>query len=339
MSDSGTYRCRSWRRRAIIKRCPGHAGCCLGATTAQDLQRRFDRRGFAVAHRTRPLRHAGEKRGERNGTVGGLNRAVESMFLVALPGYVRQPRRGRRWARACKGEVLVDFEEFTSRLLEWVVWWNTCHHPGPLKGKFPLEAWETDPTPLCEIGADELWMFTVEDDGRIRVVSTRGIRFRNRDYVGAWMTGRAGEKVRVRFMPHHDQRIEVFDAELVRRHWRARPVRAGGAGVSSVGQFPPRTSRDGPWGCWRGDRRGHGDVDRASRSPWRQSFPGRREGGRERQAGEEAALSNPCSTPSVAVATARTAPVRNILWHRGSSPEPPGAFRARAGSRPGTDFG
>lgn len=33
------------------------------------------------------------------GTVEGLNRAVESMFLAALPGYVRQPRPGRRRAR------------------------------------------------------------------------------------------------------------------------------------------------------------------------------------------------------------------------------------------------
>ncbi|MFE7245281.1 hypothetical protein [Streptomyces sp. NPDC057580] len=36
------------------------------------------------------------------GTVEGLNRAVESMFLAALPGYVRQPRPG--W-RALPGAV------------------------------------------------------------------------------------------------------------------------------------------------------------------------------------------------------------------------------------------
>ncbi|WP_435882400.1 transposase [Streptomyces kronopolitis] len=144
------------------------------------------------------------------GTVEGLNRAVESMFLTALPGYARQPRPGRRRARP-KDEVLLDFEDFTTRLLDWVAWWNTSHHPEPLKGRAPLQAWEADPTPLREIGADELWTFTLEDDGRIRVLSTKGISFRNRDYVGAWMTGQAGERVRVRFMPHHDHRIEVFD--------------------------------------------------------------------------------------------------------------------------------
>ncbi|MFC7920856.1 transposase family protein [Streptomyces cinereoruber] len=41
------------------------------------------------------------------GTVEGLNRTVESMFLAALPGYARQPRPARP-----KDEVLLDFEDF-----------------------------------------------------------------------------------------------------------------------------------------------------------------------------------------------------------------------------------
>ncbi|MEU4359615.1 hypothetical protein [Streptomyces virginiae] len=48
---------------------------------------------------------------------GGLNRAVEPMFLVALPGYDRRPRPGRCRARP-KDEVLLDFEDFTTRLLD-----------------------------------------------------------------------------------------------------------------------------------------------------------------------------------------------------------------------------
>ncbi|WSP96125.1 Mu transposase C-terminal domain-containing protein (plasmid) [Streptomyces sp. NBC_01232] len=159
------------------------------------------------------------------GTVEGLNRAVESMFLAALPGYVRQPRPGRRRTRPTD-EVLLDFEDFTARLLDWVAWWNTSHHPGPLKGRSPLQVWEADPTPLREIGADELWTFTLEDDGRVRVLSTKGVRFRNRDYVAAWMTGLAGERVRVRFMPHHDHRIEVFDASTGRYLGPAEPADA-----------------------------------------------------------------------------------------------------------------
>ncbi|MEV2236127.1 Mu transposase C-terminal domain-containing protein [Streptomyces phaeochromogenes] len=144
------------------------------------------------------------------GTVEGLNRAVESMFLAALPGYTRQPRPGKRPSRP-KDEALLSFEDFTARLLAWTRWWNTEHRPETLRGKTPLEAWQDDPTPLRDVPAADLWTFTLEDAGT-RTLTTRGIRFRRRDFVGAWMTGQAGIRVRVRFMPHHDHRIEVYHA-------------------------------------------------------------------------------------------------------------------------------
>ncbi|MDH6455518.1 putative transposase [Streptomyces sp. SAI-119] len=144
------------------------------------------------------------------GTVEGLNRAVESMFLAALPGYARQPRPGKRPSRP-KDEALLSFEEFTARLLTWTRWWNTEHQPAPLRGRTPLQAWQDDPTPLRDVPAADLWTFTLEDAGT-RTLTTRGIRFRKRDYVGAWMTGQAGIQVRIRFMPHHDHRIEVYHA-------------------------------------------------------------------------------------------------------------------------------
>ncbi|MGW2819013.1 integrase catalytic domain-containing protein [Streptomyces sp. NPDC001415] len=122
------------------------------------------------------------------GTVEGLNRAVESMFLAALPGYARQPRPGKRASRP-KDEVLLGFEDFTGRLLDWTLWWNTEHQPAPLRGKTPLEAWQDDPTPLRDVPAADLWTFTLEDAGT-RTLTTRGIRF----------------------MPHHDHRIEVYHA-------------------------------------------------------------------------------------------------------------------------------
>ncbi|MFF4829855.1 hypothetical protein [Streptomyces sp. NPDC001312] len=73
------------------------------------------------------------------GTVEGLNRAVEGMFLAALPGYAGQPRPGKRASRP-KDEVLLGFEDFTARLLAWTLWWNTEHRPAPLRGKALLEA-------------------------------------------------------------------------------------------------------------------------------------------------------------------------------------------------------
>ncbi|MFE9500523.1 Mu transposase C-terminal domain-containing protein [Streptomyces collinus] len=85
--------------------------------------------------------------------------------------------------------------------------------------------------------ATDLWTFTLEDAGT-RTLTTRGIRFRRRDYGGAWMTGQAETRVRIRFMPHHDHR-EVYHAATAviwgRRTWptrrpRNRSARSGGHG-------------------------------------------------------------------------------------------------------------
>ncbi|MEU9057207.1 Mu transposase C-terminal domain-containing protein [Streptomyces sp. NPDC048384] len=67
------------------------------------------------------------------------------------------------------------------------------------------------------------------------MLSTKGIRFRNRDYMAAWMTGLAGERVWVRFMPHHDRRTEVFDAATGRYLGPAEVAdRAGPEQISAV---------------------------------------------------------------------------------------------------------
>ncbi|MFF0629946.1 Mu transposase C-terminal domain-containing protein [Streptomyces sp. NPDC004296] len=60
-----------------------------------------------------------------------------------------------------------------------------------------------------------------------RTLTTRGVRFKRRDYVGPWMTGQTGIQVRVRFLPHHDHQIEVYHAATGRcldpRTWPTRP--------------------------------------------------------------------------------------------------------------------
>lgn len=76
------------------------------------------------------------------GTVEGLNRAVEGMFLAALPGYARQPRPGKR-ASCPKDEVLLGFEDFTARLLDWTLWWNTEHAPRPCGARLRLRCGRT----------------------------------------------------------------------------------------------------------------------------------------------------------------------------------------------------
>ncbi|MFJ9777888.1 Mu transposase C-terminal domain-containing protein [Kitasatospora sp. NPDC101157] len=143
------------------------------------------------------------------GSIEHLNRSATRMLFAALPGYrTKQPRR--RPDRLPTAPAL-SFEDFTAEVLAWVTWWNTQHHPDGLQGRTPIEAWQQDPTPLTDIPPTDLWSFTLEDDGRTRVITSHGVRFKNRDYLADWMTGQAGREVRVRFMPHHTHEIEVCD--------------------------------------------------------------------------------------------------------------------------------
>ncbi|MGC0423481.1 Mu transposase C-terminal domain-containing protein [Embleya sp. AB8] len=141
------------------------------------------------------------------GSIENLNHCVETMLFTALPGHTpKQPRR--RPDRTPTGPTL-SFRAFTAELLAWVHRWNTEHHPAGLQGRTPLEAWQADPTPLNDIPAADVWSFTLEDDGRPRVITSHGVAFRNRDHIADWMTGQAGREVTVRFMPHHTHEIEV----------------------------------------------------------------------------------------------------------------------------------
>ncbi|UXY33152.1 Mu transposase C-terminal domain-containing protein (plasmid) [Streptomyces sp. HUAS TT20] len=159
-------------------------------------------------------------RPELKGTVENLNRCVERMFFASLPGYTRAPsaqlRPGSRSTRGsqAQGAEPLEFTVFVGLLLEWITWWNTEHTSQALEGRTPLQAWQDDPTPVEDVDAHLLWAFTLEDDGRVRTLTACGVRWRSRYYVGEWMTGRAdaGTKVRIRYIPHHDHEIEVFDA-------------------------------------------------------------------------------------------------------------------------------
>ncbi|MFJ4597746.1 MULTISPECIES: Mu transposase C-terminal domain-containing protein [unclassified Kitasatospora] len=160
-----------------------------------------------------PVQDLPARRPELKGTVENLNHCVTAMFLVAQPGYLHAPTATTRppSRRSDPADVL-SFTEFTARLLGWVRWWNTDHRPQPLGGRTPLEAWQDDPTPIEDVPPDLLRSFTLEDAGGDKVLSTKGVYWRGRYYVGPWMHGMDGTRVRVRFIPHHDHEIEVFDA-------------------------------------------------------------------------------------------------------------------------------
>lgn len=146
------------------------------------------------------------------GTVETINGAAERILFAGLPRYTH-----------CQAQIngaLVDpdqpaltFDAFVCEVVTWVRWWNEEHTIAELGDRTPLQSWEADPTPISAADETALWMFTLEDHRTERKITTKGIGFgRDRYYTADWMTGLAGTAVRLRYMPHHDHDIEVFDA-------------------------------------------------------------------------------------------------------------------------------
>jgi putative transposase len=145
------------------------------------------------------------------GSVETVNGGFERMFVAGLPRYTKAPRLAN--GRPVDPDApALTFEAFVAELLAWVGWWNTENVMSELEGMSPLQAWLGDPTPLTTVPVGDLRLLMLEDDGRERKITTKGVAWRARQYVGAWMTGQVGRSVRVRHMPHHEHEIEVFDA-------------------------------------------------------------------------------------------------------------------------------
>lgn len=154
----------------------------------------------------------------RKGTIEALNDAVEEMFLVSLPGYTHRARPVGAH-RPDRVEDLMSYPDFVEALLRWVRGWNTGHHPeGLADGLTPLAAWEADSTPVEDVEEERLAFFALEDDGRVRKITTNGIAWRRRAYIAPWMAGHVGMRVRLRYLPHYDGQIEVFSTEEWGRH-------------------------------------------------------------------------------------------------------------------------
>jgi putative transposase len=162
-----------------------------------------------------PVQDLPAYRPELKGTVENLNRCAQRMLFASLPRYRHAPTAAvRRRAGDQDPTAPLAFTAFVELLLNWVRWWNTEHSSQALGGRTPLQAWEEDPTPIEDVPAGQLAFFTLEGDGRPHALTTSGVRWRGRYYVGPWMSGlaAAGIKVRIRYVPHHDREVEVFDA-------------------------------------------------------------------------------------------------------------------------------
>ena len=156
------------------------------------------------------------------GTVEALNGASKKMFFPKLPHFVGKAKQLGGKPFDPDAPMLV-FEDFVELLQNWIHEWNFDLPKKALSGRTPHQAWLQDAWPLDDIPAEDLRLWMLEDDGRERTITGGGVSWRSRMYVGECMTGEAsvGRKVRLRYMPHHDHEIEVFDASTGKHLGRA----------------------------------------------------------------------------------------------------------------------
>lgn len=137
----------------------------------------------ALGHFAVPVQPLPPYRPDLKGSIENLNACAEKTLVASLPRYTHAPstrlRPGARGKHALAAEPL-PFAEFVRLLLQWVTWWNTEHTSQALGGRTPLEAWRDDPTPIEDVDPGLLYRFTLADDGRIRTLTTSGVRWRNR---------------------------------------------------------------------------------------------------------------------------------------------------------------
>ncbi|QTI87237.1 Mu transposase C-terminal domain-containing protein [Streptomyces sp. AgN23] len=144
------------------------------------------------------------------GSIENLNRAATSMFFSTLPRYTEAQRLDSRH-RSGENDPPLTFEAFVELFGQWVRRRNAEHRMTARGNLTPLELWNEDDTPLREAAPEDLHAFLLEADRSTRKIQGHGIRWRGRDYIGPWMTGRTGTEVRIRYQPHHEDTIEVFD--------------------------------------------------------------------------------------------------------------------------------
>jgi len=140
------------------------------------------------------------------GSVERVNSSIEQLFLATLPGFVHGAC-GRNGQLVEDGPLL-GLETLVELFAAFVIEYNTSRAHQGLAGRTPQQVWNADPTPLVVVPPRHLRHLLL---ARVeRTVSKRGVRLDGRVYNCAELCGWVGERVEVRFLPHHHHEVEVF---------------------------------------------------------------------------------------------------------------------------------
>jgi putative transposase len=141
------------------------------------------------------------------GAVERVNETIEQLLLVELPGFVHGPRR-RDGHLVDETAPLLTLGHFVQMFDNFVRHYNTQRPHRGLGGDTPLARWQADATPLQVVPGSKLRHLILVETSR--VITKRGVSLHARTYNCSELCGRVGDRVEVRYMPHHDHWVEIF---------------------------------------------------------------------------------------------------------------------------------
>lgn len=144
------------------------------------------------------------------GKLERANRTITQGLVSGLPFFTHGPRAidGRLYGPDVAPMAL---SAFVGEFDRWVAEYNTKRPHSALAGQTPLQRWCSDATPMQVVDQAELrWLLLADEE---RTILKDGIHFHGLIFIAPELNGRVGDKVQVRYMPHDDRRIEVFQGE------------------------------------------------------------------------------------------------------------------------------
>ncbi|KOG54412.1 hypothetical protein ADK76_23365 [Streptomyces griseoflavus] len=196
-------------RASLLREAPyGPAG---GRPTAVRIDRGADflSKTVTAAFAVIDVRVRVVKKPHLKGSVERTNATSVTRFFADLPRYTKAQKLDHK-RRTGESDPPLTFDGLVTLLDRYIRQHNT-EYVRKATGMTRMQAWEADTAPLRDVPADVLHQFMLESDGRGRLVTSKGIEIAGRHYTGPCISGRKGERMRVFWMPHHDDTIEVYE--------------------------------------------------------------------------------------------------------------------------------
>lgn len=143
----------------------------------------------------------------QKGRIERFGRTLTDELLADLPGWSKGPRT-KEGKVYLPNSGAMPIEQFLAILDERLRWYNTERPHSALNGRTPLEAWQSDPTPVRQATDEQLRRLALP--AVERTINPDGVHHDAEVYWAPELNGLAGERVLVGYIPGEKRWVEVW---------------------------------------------------------------------------------------------------------------------------------